>query len=109
SAGVVTGGVVTFGTAGGVGGSFSPTTCTLSAGGTCTTTYTPSGTLAAGSYSSDITASFAANNNYALASGSSTLTITAVAPTVATVSAVAAAYGSTTGITGTATESGSAG
>ena len=48
SAGVVTGGVVTFGTSGGVGGSFSPATCTLSSAGTCTTTYTPSGTLAAG-------------------------------------------------------------
>jgi hypothetical protein len=101
--------VVTFGTAGSVGGSFSPTTCTLSSAGTCTTTYTPSGTLAAGSYSSDITARFTANNNYAAASGSSTLTITAVAPTVATVSAVSSAYGSTTGITVTATESGSAG
>jgi predicted outer membrane repeat protein len=82
SAGVVTGGVVTFGTAGGVGGSFSPTTCTLTAGGTCTTTYTPSGTLNVGTYASDITASFAANNNYAVADGSSTLTIAAMAQSI---------------------------
>ncbi len=107
--GVVTGGVVTFGTAGSVGGSFSPTTCTLSSGGTCATTYTPSGTLNVGTYATDITASFAANNNYTLATGSSTLTITSIAPTTHSVSAVSSPFGSTTGITVTATESGTGG
>ena len=77
SVGVVTGGVVTFGTSGGVGGSFNPTTCSLTVAGTCTTIYTPSGTLAVGSYSGDITASFAAVGNYAAASATGNLSITA--------------------------------
>ncbi|MDE1163526.1 MAG: chitobiase/beta-hexosaminidase C-terminal domain-containing protein [Acidobacteriaceae bacterium] len=41
------GSVVTFGTAGSIGGSFSPTTCTIAAG-ICSVNYTPSATLAAG-------------------------------------------------------------
>ena len=109
TAGVVTGGVVTFGTTGSVGGSFNPATCTLTAAGTCTTVYTPSGTLAAGSYAADITASFAAVGNYSAATSTGNLTITSVAPAVTMVSAISSAYGSTTGITVTATESGTAG
>jgi sugar lactone lactonase YvrE len=109
TAGATTGGVVTFGTAGGVGGSFAPITCTLTSAGTCTTTYTPSGSLAVGTYTGDITASFAANNNYSAASGSSTLSITPNGATISNVSGVSVAYGSTIGIAVTATESGSAG
>jgi len=86
SAGAVTGGVVTFGTAGSVGGSFSPATCTLTSAGTCTTTYTPSGTLSAGTYPSDITVSFAATGNYTVASGTATLTVTQMTPAVSLVS-----------------------
>jgi sugar lactone lactonase YvrE len=77
SAGVVTGGIVTFGTSGSVGGSFNPATCALTVAGTCTTVYTPSGTLAVGSYSGDITASFAAVGNYAAASATGNLSVTA--------------------------------
>jgi len=71
--GVVSGSLVTFGTSGSVGGSFNPTTCTLNSG-VCSTTYTPSGTLALGTYANDITASFAANI-YTAANATSTLTV----------------------------------
>jgi hypothetical protein len=84
--------------AGGVGGSFSPTTCTLSSACTCTTTYTPSGTLAAGTYSSDITASFAANNNYAVAGGSSTLVVGKATATV-TLGSLSQTYSTTVTLT----------
>ena len=73
TAGTTNGGIVTFGDTAG-GGTFNPTSCTL-ASGSCTTTYMPSGTLAAGTYANDITASFAANNNYSAASASNTLFI----------------------------------
>jgi hypothetical protein len=75
------GAVVTFGTAGMVGGSFSSPTCTI-AGGTCTVNYVPSGTLAQGTYAGDLTASFSAAVGYTTASATSTLTITA--PTTCT-------------------------
>lgn len=109
SSGAVTGGVVTFGKTGTATGSFSPTTCTLPVGGSCTTTYIPTGTLAVGVYTNDITASFSTIGSYAAANGTSTLTITALAPAVTTVSAASSTFGSTTGITITATESGSGG
>jgi uncharacterized repeat protein (TIGR03803 family) len=94
------GSVVTFGDSSG-GGTFSSATCTIS-GTTCSVNYIPSGTLAAGTYAGDLTASFAATTNYASGSASSTLTITAIAPTDS-LSAVTAPYGSTTGVTITAT------
>jgi uncharacterized repeat protein (TIGR03803 family) len=75
AAGTASGSVVTFGTAGAVGGSFLPTTCTISSG-SCTTLYIPSGTLAVGTYANDITASFSASGNYLAASATSNLTIT---------------------------------
>ncbi len=86
TAGVATGGVVTFSIASPATGSFSPAICTLSAEGTCTTTYTPNGTLAAGTYANDIGASFAAVGSYAAASGTTTLTVTQVTPSVSLVS-----------------------
>ena len=55
----VDGSIVTFATAGGVGGSFSPATCTVS-GGSCAVAYTPTGTAPAGTYLNDLTASFTA-------------------------------------------------
>jgi hypothetical protein len=106
--GVVTGGVVTFSVNSPATGSFSPTTCTLTSAGTCTTTYIPTGALAAGSYQS-IQASFAAVGNYTATTGTNSVTVTTVAPTATSVSAVSAAYGSTTGVTVTATETGAAG
>ena len=69
-----TGSVVTFGTAGSVDGSFSPTTCTI-ASGSCSVSYIPSGTLAVGIYANDLTASFAAASSYAASSATSTLII----------------------------------
>jgi uncharacterized repeat protein (TIGR03803 family) len=81
SAGPVTGGVVTFSVLGPATGSFSPTTCTLTAAGTCTTTYIPTGTLAVNTYSNDIQASFAANNAYNPATANNNLIITAAAST----------------------------
>jgi sugar lactone lactonase YvrE len=107
TSGSTDGGIVTFADVSG-GGSFSSPTCTLS-GGTCSTSYIPSGTLAAGTYNTDITASFAAVGNYSATSASNTLTITTIAPTTATVSAVSAPYGSTTGVTVTVNESGTGG
>jgi sugar lactone lactonase YvrE len=81
TAGAATGGVVTFSVIAPATGSFSPTTCTLSAAGTCTTTYTPTGTLAAGTYTNDIMASFAAAGNYAAASATGTLSVTQTSTT----------------------------
>ena len=81
-AGAVTGGRVTFSLVSPATGGFSPTTCTLNSSGSCTTTYIPTGTLAVGTYSNDIQASFAANNAYSAATGTSTLSIAAIAPTV---------------------------
>ena len=100
--------VVTFSVTGSATGSFSPTTCTLGSGGTCTTTYIPTGSLPVGTYTNDIQASFAANNAYTAATGASTLTIATYTPTVS-VSAVTAKYQSTTPMTVTATETGSVG
>jgi hypothetical protein len=79
AAGPVTGGVVTFSVLSPATGSFSPTTCTLTAAGTCTTTYIPTGTLAINTYYNDIQASFAANNAYNPATANNNLTITAAA------------------------------
>jgi hypothetical protein len=107
-AGTTNGGVVTFGLANGATGSFTSSTCTL-ASGTCTTTYTPTGSLAAGAYLNGITASFAAVANYNAASATNNLTITTVNPTTATVSTVSSPFGSTTGVTVTVSESGGAG
>ena len=75
SDGIASGSVVTFGTAGGIGGSFSPPTCTI-ASGSCTVSYIPSGILALDTYANDITASFSASGNYAAAGATSNLTIT---------------------------------
>jgi hypothetical protein len=103
------GSVVTFGTAGGVGGSYSPATCTI-ASGSCTVNYIPSGTLPVGTYTNDLTASFAATTNYTAGSATSTLTITtatetlvlsAITPGTPTLSPV----GGTTSTTLTATAS----
>jgi hypothetical protein len=80
--GLATGGVVTFSLTGPATGSFSPTTCTLSSSGTCTTTYIPTGTLTAGTYTNDITASFAMVGSYSAASGSSTLTVNQASQTI---------------------------
>ena len=109
TAGAVTGGVVTFGVTGNAGGSFNAATCTLTSAGICTTTYTPSGTLAAGTYTGAITASFGAVGSYLATSGNNTLTISTIAPATATVSSVSTSYSSTTGLAVTATESGSGG
>ncbi len=73
--GLATGGVVTFSITGPATGSFIPTTCTITSSGSCTTTYIPTGTLTAGTYTNDITASFAMVGSYSAASGSSTLTV----------------------------------
>jgi len=78
SYGAVTGGVVTFSVISPATGSFSPTTCTLSSGGTCTTTYTPTGSLAVGTYANDISASFGAVGNYGVTTATSTLSITEI-------------------------------
>jgi uncharacterized repeat protein (TIGR03803 family) len=58
-----TGSVVTFGASGSVGGTFTPASCTVS-GGSCSVTYTPSGTASAGTYASGLTASFTATGSY---------------------------------------------
>jgi len=92
TAGAVTGGVVTFGTAGSVGGSFSSPTCTLSAAGTCSVTYTPTGTLTPGVYSGDITASFGQIGGYLAASGSSNLTVAKATPVITVVASPAAVF-----------------
>lgn len=76
------GAVATFGTAGGVGGSFSPATCTI-ASNTCSSTYIPSGTLTAGTYTNDLTVSVAATTNYNSGSDTSTLTISKHSTTTA--------------------------
>jgi uncharacterized repeat protein (TIGR03803 family) len=68
------GSTVTFGVAGTATGSFSPATCTI-ANGSCSVSYVPTGSLAAGTYPGDVTASFAATGSYAAASATSTLTI----------------------------------
>jgi uncharacterized repeat protein (TIGR03803 family) len=110
SSGAVTGGVVTFSVLSPATGSFSPTTCTLSSAGTCTTSYVPTGTLAAGTYSNDILASFAAIGSYSAATANNTLIVSASTTTpLVSVSTVTAPYGSTIPVTVTATESGSAG
>ena len=69
------GSVVTFGVTGGVDGSFSPATCTILSG-SCSVSYVPSGTLAIGTYTNDLTGSFAAEGDYVATSATSTLTIT---------------------------------
>jgi uncharacterized repeat protein (TIGR03803 family) len=68
--------VVTFGTAGPVGGSFSPASCTITANN-CTVSYLPTGTLAAGVYVNDLTASFSAADGYAATTASTALSISA--------------------------------
>jgi uncharacterized repeat protein (TIGR03803 family) len=68
----VDGSLVTFGTSGAVGGSFSPATCTVSAG-YCTVSYTPSGTAPAGTYTNDITASFTASGGDTAATATGTV------------------------------------
>ncbi|MGA7155613.1 MAG: choice-of-anchor tandem repeat GloVer-containing protein [Acidobacteriaceae bacterium] len=70
------GSVVTFGVAGTATGSFSPATCTI-ANGSCSVSYMPTGSLAAGTYAGDVTASFAKSGNYLAESATSTLTINA--------------------------------
>jgi hypothetical protein len=80
SAGVVTGGAITFSVISPATGSFTLATCTLSAAGACTATYIPTGTLATGTYTNDIRASFAAVGNYTAVSGAATLTINPATP-----------------------------
>jgi len=81
----VDGSVVTFGTSGPVGGSFSPVTCTIS-GGSCSVMYTPTGSAAAGTYTNSITASFSPSGTYASATATASVfivapaTLTALAP-----------------------------
>jgi hypothetical protein len=97
------GAIATFGTAGGVGGSFSPTTCTI-ATNTCSSTYSPSGTLAVGTYTNDLTVSVAATTNYNAGTATSTLTISkhsttttlTVAPTTVSAASQQAVFTSTT-------------
>jgi len=67
---------VTFGVIGTATGSFSPATCTVE-NGSCSVSYMPTGSLAAGTYPEDVTASFAATGSYAEESATSTLTISA--------------------------------
>jgi hypothetical protein len=102
-----TGAVATFGTAGGVGGTFSPATCTITSG-SCTSSYHPSGTLAVGIYPNDLTVAVAATTNYTAGSATSTLTITQATPTVS-LSAVSVQYGIVTGQSITVTATGDAG
>jgi len=92
AAGVVTGGIVTFGTSGSVGGSFNPATCTLTVQGTCTTVYTPSGTLAAGTYTNDITASFAAVSNYTASRAANNLSISQQSPVLTLLNVTTVTY-----------------
>jgi subtilase family serine protease len=109
SHGVVTNGVVTFSVNTPATGSFSPTTCTLTSGGTCTTTYTPTGLLSvSGSPYSSIQASFAAVGSYGPATGTNTVTITQQTPTLVMKSPLAASpvmqnYGATTAFSVTST------
>jgi uncharacterized repeat protein (TIGR03803 family) len=70
------GSVVTFGTTSPVDGSFSAATCTIAAG-TCSVNYVPTGSLAVGTYTNDLTASFAAYGTMSAATATSTLTVNA--------------------------------
>jgi uncharacterized repeat protein (TIGR03803 family) len=72
------GSVVNFSTAGGLGGSFSPATCTI-ASGYCDVSYIPSGTDAAGSYTNDLVANFGSTGSYAASTATGTLFIVAPA------------------------------
>jgi uncharacterized repeat protein (TIGR03803 family) len=71
-----TGSVVTFSASAAVGGTFSPATCTISSGA-CVVTYTPSGTVAAGSYANALTANFSAAGSYIAATATSNVYIVA--------------------------------
>ncbi len=100
SGGIAPSGTVTFSAA---TGSFSAATCTSSGAAlSCSSTYTPSGTLAANTYPGYITASTTADGGY---SGTGTLTVNQQTPTVAVtnVSVGSEAYGSGTATTVTAT------
>jgi uncharacterized repeat protein (TIGR03803 family) len=70
------GSLVTFGLTGTATGSFSPATCMISSG-SCSVSYVPTGTLAMGMYTADLTASFSTAPGYLAVSTNSTLTITA--------------------------------
>jgi hypothetical protein len=73
------GAVVTFGVTSPATGSYSPATCTIGSGGTCTSSYVPTGSLAIGTYTNDLTASIPAASPFTAASTTATLSI--VAPT----------------------------
>gem|GEM_PF-4854644 len=89
---IATGSTVTFAAANGAAGTFSPTLCSI-AGGSCSITFTPDKTLAAGTYTGGITASFTATGLFASASASSTITLEAVpAPTPLFATGLAAYY-----------------
>jgi len=77
AAGPVTGGVVTFHVSGSATGTFSPGTCTLPAGDSCSTTYFPTGTLSPGTYVSGIVASFGAVGPYSATSAAGNITVSA--------------------------------
>jgi uncharacterized repeat protein (TIGR03803 family) len=70
------GSIVTFGVTGTATGSFSPAKCMI-ANGSCSVSYMPTGSLAAGTYAGDVTASFAAEGKYVAENATSTLTISA--------------------------------
>ncbi len=103
SGGVAPSGTVSFSAA---TGSFLAASCTSSGAVlSCSSTYTPSGTLAANTYTGYITASIMAAGGYTSASGTGTLTVNQQTPTVAVtnVSVDSEAYGSGTATTVTAT------
>ncbi len=103
--GVAPTGVVTFSGSYATYGTLSSTTCTLSSG-SCSVTFTPNGTTAAGSYSNIVTATLAASTNYPSTSTTDSLQVNAAAPSgTLTVSNVSSVYGSTTTQTITATAS----
>lgn len=92
--GATPGGTVTFSGTFTSLGSLSSSTCVLSSG-SCSVTFTPNGTSAAGNYPGIITASLAANGNYNSATATGNVTISLATPSVI-LSSITSAYGSTT-------------
>ena len=68
------GSVVTFSTTGSATGTFSPSSCTI-AGGSCTVSYMPDGTLAPNYYTNTLSAGFTAVGAYSASTATSTLAI----------------------------------
>ena len=98
STGALDGSTVTFGVTSPATGSFSPASCTI-AGGSCSVSFIPTGTLAAGTYTGDLTAGFSAVQTYAAANASSTLTIKGAAFSSGATLTTLAAFTGTTGTT----------